>query len=754
MAERSAPAVLHRRHTSRPSGLVVVKVKPLDAKIFCRVWASVKEVKQRLQEGHGVRVAWARLFHNDVELHDTTRLNDLIASQRTGRSLGSKTSSLGTNLFALSSGSASSSSASSSSRPGASLVFELRVQNPHAMTKDTYMIQWGSSTVEDGEAARRLLAGVQQGLALGLAPQLSLEGTGGTYLMRDALQQPLACFKPRDEEPFAPNNPRGLCGKLGQVGIHPHILSGESVVREVLAYQLDHRGFADVPCTSLVEARHPVFNHPQWDFSGLSSYGAKVGSLQQWVAHADVASNFGASTFPVAEVHKLAALDLRLLNTDRNDANVLVVDGGGGGGPKLVPIDHGGCLPLRPQVAWFGWCWLEWPQLSSPLSPELKAYVASLDVDAEARLFARHALPAAAARVSRCATRLLQLGVAAGLNLREVARLMCREDEERESELEKLWEHATRLALSMQRNPRLAAERRERSSNNAERNSGDAEPNGDLRSPPRGGGAAGGVPPVAGLKRCFSESAALSTLSQPCRRCPNRAPTATTTATATAAGRSSRRARRVGGGRGGLPRTSNASPRRPCSGRRAARRGAADAAAPPRASPTGRGVLSPKSLSLGDSAADAAVAESGRSDEGTDGDSPPSRPPPVKAADDADANPDAEASAGGEAPPAAAAAAAAGGARSPTRPSSRPTAGAATPLPRPSVPFGPAHAADLRLSHPLCLHESPMPGPRGARAFFALGRAPHARAMMNSAPRLFLSRSSRPDVAIKSSLSS
>ena len=379
MAERSAPAVLHRRHTSRPSGLVVVKVKPLDAKIFCRVWASVKEVKQRLQEGHGVRVAWARLFHNDVELHDTTRLNDLIASQRTGRSLGSKTSSLGTNLFALSSGSASSSSASSSSRPGASLVFELRVQNPHAMTKDTYMIQWGSSTVEDGEAARRLLAGVQQGLALGLAPQLSLEGTGGTYLMRDALQQPLACFKPRDEEPFAPNNPRGLCGKLGQVGIHPHILSGESVVREVLAYQLDHRGFADVPCTSLVEARHPVFNHPQWDFSGLSSYGAKVGSLQQWVAHADVASNFGASTFPVAEVHKLAALDLRLLNTDRNDANVLVVDGGGGGGggPKLVPIDHGGCLPLRPQVAWFGWCWLEWPQLSSPLSPEPKAYVAS-----------------------------------------------------------------------------------------------------------------------------------------------------------------------------------------------------------------------------------------------------------------------------------------------------------------------------------------------------------------------------------------
>ena len=382
---------------------MVVKVKPLDAKIFCRVWASVKEVKQRLQEGHGVRVAWARLFHNDVELHDTTRLNDLIASQRTGRSLGSKTSSLGTNLSPSPPAPppppppppprARARRSSSSSRAQNPRDDEGHVHDPVGLV-DRRGRRGGAPAARGGAA----------GLALGLAPQLSLEGTGGTYLMRDALQQPLACFKPRDEEPFAPNNPRGLCGKLGQVGIHPHILSGESVVREVLAYQLDHRGFADVPCTSLVEARHPVFNHPQWDFSGLSSYGAKVGSLQQWVAHADVASNFGASTFPVAEVHKLAALDLRLLNTDRNDANVLVVDGGGGGGPKLVPIDHGGCLPLRPQVAWFGWCWLEWPQLSSPLSPELKAYVASLDVDAEAG-FSRATPSPPPPRVSRAARR-------------------------------------------------------------------------------------------------------------------------------------------------------------------------------------------------------------------------------------------------------------------------------------------------------------------------------------------------------------
>ena len=61
--------------------------------------------------------------------------------------------------------------------------------------------------------------------ATGLAPSLSLDGMGGTYILRDAKRRPVAAFKPRDEEPFAPNNPRGLAGKMGQPGIHPAIPS-------------------------------------------------------------------------------------------------------------------------------------------------------------------------------------------------------------------------------------------------------------------------------------------------------------------------------------------------------------------------------------------------------------------------------------------------------------------------------------------------------------------------------------------------
>ena len=307
-------------------------------------------------------------------------------------------------------------------------------------------------TASTGAAGERLLASAQQGLQLGLAPQLSLEGSGGTYLLRDARRQPLAAFKPRDEEPFAPNNPRGLQGKMGQEGIHPNVASGDAHIREVLAFRLDWGGFASVPCTLQVEGRHPALksNH----LEPLSRYGAKVGSLQEWVRHDDIAADRGNATFPAHEVHKIALLDMRLLNTDRHDSNMLVVDLPDDG-VKLVPIDHGGCLPSRPEAVWYNWCWLSWPQMKVPLSAADVAYVASLDVAAEAKLLTELGVPPRPRRVCHCATMLLQRGVAAGLSLLEVASLMCREEEEVPSELERLWEQAERLAYSALHNHRL-----------------------------------------------------------------------------------------------------------------------------------------------------------------------------------------------------------------------------------------------------------------------------------------------------------
>ena len=109
------------------------------------------------------------------------------------------------------------------------LTLVLKAQNPNDFNSGAYLHPWGGeryASLDEGERlpgsaatqeAERLLTSVQQSLSFGIAPQLSWDGTGGTYVLRDARRIPIAAFKPRDEEPFAPNNPRGLPGKMGQV---------------------------------------------------------------------------------------------------------------------------------------------------------------------------------------------------------------------------------------------------------------------------------------------------------------------------------------------------------------------------------------------------------------------------------------------------------------------------------------------------------------------------------------------------------
>ena len=206
-----------------------------------------------------------RLFHGPTELLNSQRLLELL-DRRTPRQR--------------------SSPISPSHRV---LKLTLTVQNPHDI-HGTYVAPWGgvdAKTID--RPAQKLLARVGQGIGQGLAPSLALDGMGGTYVLRDAKRRPVAAFKPRDEEPFAPNNPRGLAGKMGQPGIHPAIPSGESHLREVLAYTLDHGGFACVPPTVQAEALHPAFN--VMSMQPLSRYGTKVGSLQAWVADSELAGD-------------------------------------------------------------------------------------------------------------------------------------------------------------------------------------------------------------------------------------------------------------------------------------------------------------------------------------------------------------------------------------------------------------------------------------------------------------------------------
>ena len=53
---------------------------------------------------------------------------------------------------------------------------------------------------------------VRKGFTSGSTPVLAQEGTSGSYILKGPGEDSVAIgvFKPIDEEPFAPNNPRGM----------------------------------------------------------------------------------------------------------------------------------------------------------------------------------------------------------------------------------------------------------------------------------------------------------------------------------------------------------------------------------------------------------------------------------------------------------------------------------------------------------------------------------------------------------------
>lgn len=70
-----------------------------------------------------------------------------------------------------------------------------------------------------------------------------------------------------------------------------------------------------------------------------------MGSLQKFVESYSNCEDMGPAAFPVEEVHKITVLDMRLANADRHGGNILVYKQGDQSSIRLIPIDHGYCLP-------------------------------------------------------------------------------------------------------------------------------------------------------------------------------------------------------------------------------------------------------------------------------------------------------------------------------------------------------------------------------------------------------------------------
>jgi len=283
----------------------------------------------------------------------------------------------------------------------------------------------------------------------GIAPRLTEDGTGATYLLRDSLKKRVhAVFKPKDEEAFAPQNPRGHVGAENCPGLRQGVYSTQQAVREVAAYLLDHGEFAGVPETTLVHSRHPSFVKVQGEIVW------KIGAFQAFVETKDTACDMSCKVFSVSDVHRIGILDIRIVNLDRNDGNLLVrrrVSENGTPYAKLVPIDHGLSLPDCLEVYDDDLCWMSWPQAKKKFDEQSLEYIRKLNGSKDARLLhKRLGISRDALRLMEVTTKLLQIGAEHNLSLHSIGSVMCREDRDSPSvsKLEEIIENCLETALA------------------------------------------------------------------------------------------------------------------------------------------------------------------------------------------------------------------------------------------------------------------------------------------------------------------
>eukprot|EP01083_Nonionella_stella_P068708 182637_1 len=366
-------------------------------------WNSVKDVKDALQRRGYPSASMQRLFVHGDKVKNIRTLHDCDISH-------------GSDLYIMS------------------------IRNLTAQPNG-FINFYGDATAAPAECLD-LVRNVSHGTASGYAPALAFDGTGGTYFLKGRHKVKCAVFKPEDEEPFAPNNPRGYVGRLGQTGFRSGILSGEGAAREVAAFLLDRNHFSGVPVTTRAEMAHAGFHRARLGVGGVK---VKIGSLQSFVDADATAGDYAPQIFDLEEVHKIGVLDIRLVNTDRNDANIMVIHEHGH--TRLTPIDHGYCLPSILEIGWCDWVWLEWPQAKMPFSANTLDYIASIDVERDASLLRDQlSIREACLRIMVTCVMLLKQGAKAGLTLFQIASLIIREDLDQKSELESLIDQAEILA--------------------------------------------------------------------------------------------------------------------------------------------------------------------------------------------------------------------------------------------------------------------------------------------------------------------
>ena len=157
-------------------------------------------------------------------------------------------------------------------------------------------------------------------------------------------------------------------------------------LREIAAFMVDqaYGGFARVPPTAAVSISSDSLPDRDEDSDPVELVS---GSLQQWVHSICASEDMGSSRFDINDIHRIGILDILLYNTDRHGGNLLVEKSFGCGAScgkgknRLVPIDHGLCLPDFRHLNQAEFEWQFWKQASQAWSKQDLELISSLNGD-------------------------------------------------------------------------------------------------------------------------------------------------------------------------------------------------------------------------------------------------------------------------------------------------------------------------------------------------------------------------------------
>lgn len=238
-----------------------------------------------------------------------------------------------------------------------------------------------------------ILLEILNGFEKGMYPEINVGGTTESYVMKDCDGFPIAIFKPYN------------------------LQWGYDAKKEVAAYRLDHDHFAKVPPTIIATFSHPYFK---------GDPKQRLGSCQWYVKDSETALHVDRKKIAKvseASVHRIAILDIRLMNPDRHTSNMLYLNGAEKS--ELIPIDHGAVLP----ESLFGTCfaWLHWDQVQTPFTNEELDYIHDLDPLRDAHIITDELrIPAASAENLVGATLLLKEAALRGMSAGDIGHLIAR----------------------------------------------------------------------------------------------------------------------------------------------------------------------------------------------------------------------------------------------------------------------------------------------------------------------------------------